>query len=51
MDPTTFEAWMQILQRVPNSVFWFLRYAVVPFTELRNHANSNLIFRVFEMQK
>lgn len=26
MDPRIFRAWMHILARVPNSVFWFLRF-------------------------
>ncbi|GLD92091.1 hypothetical protein PINS_up000624 [Pythium insidiosum] len=43
MDPPVFDAWMQILRQVPNSVMWFLRYSghADAVERLRTEANAH----------
>ena len=40
IDPSTFDSWMAILKRVPNSVLWLLRFPPVGEANVRREARA-----------
>ncbi|CEG49920.1 probable udp-n-acetylglucosamine--peptide n-acetylglucosaminyltransferase sec-like [Plasmopara halstedii] len=44
IDPVTFTTWMNILQRVPNSILWLLRFPPIAEENIRAEARARGIF-------
>ena len=42
LDPRTFDVWMSILKRVPNSVLWLLRFPQTAEKNLLAQVSSTL---------